>query len=53
MRPLLIVFALSVFAFENQDIPNKEQQIAGAFRQYLKISVKAQESMDMIQKARS
>ncbi len=32
MRPLLIVFALSMFAFQNQDIPNKEQQIAGALQ---------------------
>ena len=32
MRPLLIVFALSMSAFQNQDIPNKEQQIAGALQ---------------------
>ena len=32
MRPLLIVFALSMFAFQNQDILNKEQQIAGALQ---------------------
>ncbi len=32
MRPLLIVFALSMFAFQNQDITNREQQIAGALQ---------------------
>ena len=32
MRPVLIVFALSMFAFQYQDIPNKEQQIAGALQ---------------------
>ena len=32
MRPLLIAFTLSTFAFQNQDVPNKEQQIAGALQ---------------------
>ncbi len=32
MRRLLIAFTLSMFAFQNQDVPNKEQQIAGALQ---------------------